>query len=154
MGDSSTYGGYYGTQLTLKTEQLRQLRIEEDAMIACLREAIDEIGPKEVCWDLGIDESTLSNWTSGARHPETGRLLRPPPAFLTRHIKKHQRSQRFANFEAHECGFMPPVRRCPSSIEDQNTLLVAALRLFGPDGERRARDIIEGFVVVPKGGTR
>lgn len=153
MGES---GGYEHDQIGLHLIEQRFFEREIDEMLVELREAVDEIGPKIVAPDLSVDLSTLSNWLSGKRDPETHKLLRPPPACLTFYCKRRQRSQRFARWEAYKTGFLPPQRKTPNSITDENKLLKAALNLFGPDGERRRREIEDGFVIVPKpeGGAR
>ena len=154
MVESRTYGA---TTLQLELENVRQFELEVDVLIDALDEAVNEIEPKFVCAGLGIDSSTLSNWLSKARNADTGKLLRPPPACLLFFCVRHQRSKRLAAHFALATGFMPPERRSPNSMEDENKLLKQTLRLFGPDGERRAREIEDGFVRLPvaeKGGAR
>jgi hypothetical protein len=134
------------TQLTLKEappyetptieRQLDEIELlARDAALLhqAIRDAVEEVGPKDSAWAMKRDGSTLSNWIN--ERPDAQGNPRMPPAKLLLFLGKRQKSGRLTALLARLWGFAPPVRAVELTPEEENRRLRAELQAAGTVGQ-------------------
>lgn len=98
-----------------------------------VRDAVEEVGPKDCAWVMRRDGSTLSNWIN--ERPDAQGNPRMPPAKLLLYLGKQQKSGRLTALLARLWGFAPPVRSAELTPEEENRRLKEELRAAGSVGQ-------------------
>lgn len=123
---------YEAPKLEVELDEVREFARLTDSLHQAIRDAVDEVGHKEVAFIMDIEGSSLSNLIN-CRDLGNGKHQQPPARLLLL-LGKRQKSQRLARMLAKEWGFAPPLRAVELSPEEELRRLKETLRAEGSFG--------------------
>jgi hypothetical protein len=123
---------YSPPKLEVELDEVQDWTRRGDQLHQAIRDAVEEIGHKEVAFLLDIDGSTLSNLIN-CRDLGNGKRQQPPARLLLV-LGAKQKSQRLAQFLAREWGFAPLQRVDELTPEEELRILKDTLRDDGKYG--------------------
>ena len=97
-----------------------------------IRDAVNEVEPKQCAWVMKRDGGTLSNWIN--ERSDAHGIPRMPPAKLLLYLGQKQKSGRLAALLSRLWGMAPPVRSAELSPEEELRRIKDQLRAEGSFG--------------------
>jgi hypothetical protein len=123
---------YETPRIDVELDEIELLERDAALLHQAIRDAVNEVEPKQCSWVMKRDGTTLSNWVY--ERPDANGNPRMPPAKLLLYLGKKQKSGRLSALLARLWGFAPPVRPDELSVEEENRRLKEQLRAEGSFG--------------------
>jgi|GEM_PF-7070799 len=124
---------YEPPRIEAALDEIEQLDRDAALLHQAIRDAVNEIEPKQCAWVMKRDGGTLSNWIN--ERSDAHGLPRLPPAKLLLYLGQKQKSGRLAALLAKLWNFAPPVRAAELTPEEELKRLKEQLRAEGTFGQ-------------------